>query len=500
MRSRSPSSVALSPLDRRAFLRAAALLGAGATLPGWLAGCGTVAALDAVGPLEVDPARPWWLQNGFGPVAGEIDAVDLEVRGALPPELDGLYVRNGSNPQNADSPHWFLGDGMLHGVRLRSGRALSYRNRYVRTPLYEQGLSGLGGGLPSGGNNLSNVSVIWHGGRLLSSGEVGAGYAIDPADLSTLGVHDFNGAVQTSFTAHSKIDPVTGHLHFFGYWFMPPYLTYLVADATGQVIHRTEIPVRTGTMMHSFAITERDVIFWELPVIFDTRGIAVHGFPFLWNDDYGARIGVMPLGGSAGDIRWAEIPPCYVFHELNAYRATSDEIVLDVCRYERMMDGERFGTFEPHLHRWHLDTGGAGLGFRDEVLEGERVLEFPVHDRRFAGRAHRHGFFAEPRRNSGTIDVGGLVHRDFLTGHSETWDPGLAVGAGEPLFVPASAAAGEGEGWLVTFVYDRARDESRLAVIDATRVARGPVAEVVMPRRVPHGFHGCWVPGEALAG
>ncbi len=485
-----PSIPSLFRLDRRTFLRGAALAGMGAALPGLLSGCGNVG--EPIGPLEVDPAQPWWLQNNFAPVADEIEVFDLEIRGALPPELNGFFIRNGSNPRSGESPHWFMGDGMLHSVHLEGGRALSYRNRYVRTPLYEKGYSGLEGGLPLGGNNQSNVSVIWHGGKLLSSGEVGAGYAIDPNDLSTIGVHDFDGAVTTSFTAHAKIDPATGYMHFFGYWFAPPYLTYLVADATGRVIHRQEIPVRSGTMMHSFAITESDVIFWELPVLFDFAGIAVHGFPFLWNEDYGARVGVMPLGGEASQIRWAEIPPCYVFHELNAYR-DGGEIVIDVCRYPRMMDGEIFGTYEPHLHRWRIDTAGAALSFRDEILEGELISEFPVHDRRFSGRQHRHGWFAEPRRYAETIDVGGVVHRDFATGRLTSWDPGLAIGAGELFFVPGGP--GEGEGWLLSYIYDRSRSESRVAVLDATNVRRGPVAEIVLPQRVPHGFHGCWVPG-----
>src|SRR5262245_58380140 len=108
-------------VNRRAFLRGASVLATGALLPTWLAGCGSDGSpptQEAAVPLEVDPNRPWWLQNNFDPVFDELDVGDLAVRGSIPAALDGIYVRNGSNPQDADNPHWFLGDGMLHGVRL----------------------------------------------------------------------------------------------------------------------------------------------------------------------------------------------------------------------------------------------------------------------------------------------------------------------------------------------------------------------------------------------
>lgn len=483
-----------SGVSRRAFLRGASLLAAGAVAPAWLVACGDGGSgmpRDSAIPLEVDPNRPWWLQNNFDPVFDQLDVADLAVRGSIPSRLDGIYVRNGSNAQNADNQHWFVGDGMLHGVRLRNGRAEWYRNRYIRTPLYEQGLTLLQAGVPAGGNNQSNVSPIYHGGRLLTSGEVGFPYEIDPDDLSTVGVHDFGGGLNTSFTAHSKIDPATGYLHFFGYWFGPPFLTYHVADQTGTLIHSEEVEVRLSSMIHSFAITERDVVFWECPVLFDPSGFAVHGFPFLWHEDYGARIGIMPLGGPASAIRWVEIEPAYVFHELNAFR-DGDEVVIDVCRYERMMDGERFGTFPPILHRWRVNTAGPSLSFRDEVIEDSQRYEFPMRDPRVVGRPHRHGWFVEVPDHPDTIDPRGIAHLDYRRGVWRRWNPGPNRHCGEALFVPAGTS--EGDGWLLTLVYDHGRDESDLAVLEALDIESGPVAQIRMPRRVPYGFHGAWIP------
>lgn len=479
-------------LDRRQFLKTTALLAAnlGVSVP-WMTGCGD----DGNGSrkatsLQVDPAVDWWLQNNYAPVFDEITVSDLEVRGRIPAILNGTYVRNGSNPQNADSPHWFFGDGMVHGVRIESGLAKWYRNRYVRTPLYEAGVGFASDLPPFGGNNQSNVSCVWHAGKLLTSGEVGFPHQIDPTDLSTIGVYDFGGKLNTSFTAHPKIDPATGNLHFFGYWFLPPYLTYHVADPSGRVIHSAQIAVSEPTMIHSFAITESDVVFWELPVVFSLEeALAGVDNPFHWTPSYGARIGILPLGGRANQIRWVEIEPCYVFHELNAYRA-GNEVVIDVCRHDKMFDGEDLGQTLLRIHRWRVDTSGSNLTFRDEVMTDEQ-FELPSHDRRFTGRRHRFGWFAHTREHPDTVDFAGTGRIDYDTGDIRIWDPGSTRHANEAFFV--ADGDGEGQGWLLTFVSDHETGVSHLAVLDARHVEDGPVAEIRMPRRVPDGFHGVWI-------
>ncbi len=81
-----------------------------------------------------DAPLPAHMAGHLAPVPDEIDALDLPVEGALPPELTGRYLRNGPNPLPGEpSRHWFVGHGMLHGIRLREGRAEWYRNRWVRT-------------------------------------------------------------------------------------------------------------------------------------------------------------------------------------------------------------------------------------------------------------------------------------------------------------------------------------------------------------------------------
>ncbi len=89
----------------------------------------TVASVRAPRPSE----NPY-IGGNFAPVEQEITAFDLRVTGEIPADLEGRWLRNGPNPGSDIDPavhHWFLGAGMVHGVRLRGGRAEWYRNRRV---------------------------------------------------------------------------------------------------------------------------------------------------------------------------------------------------------------------------------------------------------------------------------------------------------------------------------------------------------------------------------
>jgi carotenoid cleavage dioxygenase-like enzyme len=338
-------------ISRRDLLRQGAVgglaLGAlSATGGAILAACGSAStatrrstSTPTTAPPDSAGAR-WWLEGNFGPVHTETTATTLKVTGSLPKELTGLYVRNGSNPLQGISPHWFLGDGMIHGVRLDAGAATWYRNRWVRTGLYERG-GGLGAaGAPGGTATLSNVSVVSFAGKTLSLGEVGVPYVLDPTDLSTIGPALADGGANGNMTAHPKIDPATGHMHSFGYGFTEPFLEYRVHDANGILVTSQAVALPRSVMMHDFAITGSDVIFMDLPVLFDLKGAvrmvsdpSSEALPYRWDPKAGARIGIMPLGGPTSAIRWVDIEPCFVYHTINATRQ-GGAVILDVCRLD----------------------------------------------------------------------------------------------------------------------------------------------------------------------
>jgi len=460
----------------------------GAATAGWSFAAGdAAAAATATATAEI----PWWDRGNFRPIAHELSDTKLRVRGTIPGDLHGLYARNGSNTRAGVPAHWFVGDGMVHGTWLGNGDARAYRNRWVRTETLASPPGSTTTGPPSLTTGYANVSVISHAGRLLASGEIGLPWELDARDLSTRGVYDFGGRLNTSMTAHPKIDPVTGAMHFFGYWFSPPYLTYHVADASGALVHSEPVDIPRSTMMHNFAITDRDVVFMDLPVTFDVTALST-GIPYRWHPEAGARLGVMPLGGPASQIRWVDIQPGYVFHLVNAFRDGND-VVLDVCHHTKMFDPGVTDSGTPSLRRWRLATGGTALRFSEDIVADHDPGELPTSDPRLVGRPHRYGYLLSSRDEGAGREphFAGVIKRDFRTGTAEHWRPDTATHAGEFLFVPTGR--GEDHGYLLTYTFDDARKGSDLVILDARDVAAGPVATVELPGRVPYGFHATWV-------
>ncbi|MFO0572798.1 MAG: carotenoid oxygenase family protein [Polyangia bacterium] len=439
-----------------------------------------------------DPSRPWWLTGNFAPVP-ERDLTEITLEGTLPDALDGLYLRNGSNPMSGAAPHWFLGDGMVHGVRLKSGRALYYRNRYVRTAQLAQGPNPAGSP-PSLEVNASNVSVVYHAGRVLSSGEVGLPYRLDPATLGTLGVYDFGGKLKTAMTAHPKLDPVTGELHLFGYGFLPPYLTYYVVDKTGALVSEQVIELKNPVMMHDFQLTKTRAVFLDLPVVFDwTAARAGDMFPFRWKPEAGARIGLLPRGGKGSDIKWLPLPPCFIFHTLNAYD-DGDQVVLEACRFDSLWEkGINDTSQPPYLTRFTLDEK------RGTVTESRihpHITDFPVLDPRRVAQKHRYGYslLLDAGTAYGPAWMKGLAKLDTQGDRVTVYEAPSGHRLDEMTFVPKSETAGEDEGFLVGFVYDHNTDRSALWVFDAQDLPKGPIAKAHLPYRVPFGFHGTFLP------
>lgn len=443
---------------------------------------------------ETATATPWHLQGNYGPVQDELTRFDLPVTGAIPPELEGLYVRNGANPKSGTSGHWFMGDGMLHGVRLERGRAVWYRNRYVRTPKLERDLDAMDPAtMLDKTASAANTHVVGHAGRILALEEGHFPYVVSD-ELETLGCETWDGRLTTAFTAHPKLCPETNELHFFGYGFMAPYLVYHVLDAQGRLVHSAEITVPGPTMMHDFMITRDHAIFMDLPVTFSLEKAMKGEIPLGWDESYGARIGILPRFGKDADVRWFEIDPCYVFHPMNAY-VEGNTVVCDVGRHEYMWRKSMDDFAPSYLWRWEFDlaTGKVKERALDDVSHG-----FPRVDDRAVGLKHRYGWAVAPRGGGVDLDFdapGVIVKYDLERGTSAVHDFGPSAQPGEFVFAESSASAGEDEGYALGFVYDKATGSSDLVILDASDVAAAPVARIHMPRRVPAGFHGSWIRG-----
>jgi carotenoid cleavage dioxygenase-like enzyme len=462
---------------------------------------------------------PLHVTGHLAPVPDEIDAVDLPVEGALPPELVGRLLRNGPNPLPGEpSDHWLVGHGMVHGIGLNGGRATWYRNRWVRTKALAartRGFSTIG---PDGEVDRSvveaNTSVIAHAGKILALVESGFPHLLTP-ELETLGASNFGGRLTTAMTAHPKADPVTGELHFFGYGATPPFLTYHKLSAAGELVTSARIDVPGPTMMHDFAITDQHAIFLDLPIVFDLNMLH-RALPYAWNESYGARIGVMPLE-RPGEVRWFEVDPAFVFHVGNAHTDAAGRVVLDAARYSaEHAAGVWEGVGDPiagtgipghpgtgpaaaaadsgmaRLHRWVLDPT---TGTVTETALDDRGIEFPTIDDERLGRLSRYRYAV----SGGGPSSAAIVKLDTDAGVIAEHELGPDVVASEAVFVPSGAPdRAEDDGWLLSVANRRDGSAAKLLVLDATDVGGKPVASVTLPRRIPSGFHGSWIPDEDL--
>jgi carotenoid cleavage oxygenase len=473
-----------------------------------------------------------YLEGNFAPLHEEHTLTDLEVNGTIPDYLDGRYLRNGPNPIGEIDPelyHWFVGDGMVHGIRIRDGKAEWYRNRWVRGP---RAAKALGEPLPFGPSGIStigaNTNVIGHAGKTLALVEAGvANYELTD-ELDTVGVCDFDGTLTGGYTAHPKRDPETGELHAVSYsMFRGNKVQYSVIGVDGRARRTVDIEVAGSPMMHDFSLTEHHVVFYDLPVTFDTEQAAAmtapralrlparlllsaligrvripdpvaarqvetndsdRRFPYSWNPKYPARVGVMPRDGDNGDVRWFDVEPCYVFHPMNAYDE-GETIVLDVVRHPKMFDTDHLGPNEgpPTLDRWTVDLADGKV--RESRFD-DRGQEFPRVDERLVGKRHRYGY--APTVGEGVAGNDALLKHDLVGASTQSRTFGTEKALGEFVFHPSSADAAEDDGVLMGYIYDRATDRSELAILDAQTLS--DIASVKLPHRVPAGFHGNWVP------
>jgi carotenoid cleavage dioxygenase len=440
-----------------------------------------------------------YLEGNFAPVTDEITATDLSVTGTLPDWLEGRYLRNGPNPTNADPEtyHWFTGHGMVHGVHVRDGKAQWYRNRFVRS---QEVAAELGEEWTPGAeihfmDYSPNTNVIGHAGRTFAIVEAGGRpYELDD-ELNTRGPCDFDGTLPGGYTAHPKRDPRTGELHAVSYyWGWGNNVQYTVIDADGRVRKVVDVETTGSPMLHDMSLTEKYAVIYDLPVVFDVE-LAMAGtrLPYRWDNDYPARVGLLPRDGEADDVRWFDVDPCYVFHPLNAYDE-EDRVVIDLCRFERMFDAAVVRGPEssmPLLSRWTIDTSAGKV--LEEQLD-DRNQEFPRVDERRVGLRHRYGYTVSATADAtGNFDfLGGAINRnDLVAGTTATRSLGPSRGPSEFVMVASSADAAEDDGVLMGYVSDAERDASDLVMLDAATL--DTVAEVHLPVRVPYGFHGNWV-------
>ncbi len=286
---------------------------------------------------------------------------------------------------------------------------------------------------------------------------------------------------------------------FFGYSFQRPYLQYSIVSPEGKLLRTVPISMPEPVMMHDFAITEDYTIFMDLPLTFKMERMKRGEPALMFERKRPSRFGIVPRYGDNRNIHWFKTHACYVFHTLNAYEE-GDEVVLIACRMSSTSvlasdDSQRNPEGDiPRLHRWRFNMKTGKL--RDQRLD-DVASEFPRINDNFLGRKTRYGYTARQAKSKSPL-FDALIKYDFSTSKSETHEFGEGRYGGEPVFVPRPGSTVEDDGWLVTFVYDKGEDISELVVLDAQDITKEPIARVLIPQRVPYGFHGTWIPEEQI--
>ncbi|KAL8265792.1 hypothetical protein R6Q59_003136 [Mikania micrantha] len=500
--------------------------------------------LDAPLHFSVDPT--YVLSDNWAPV-DEMVPTECEItHGSIPLCLNGVYLRNGPNPQFPPSgPHHYLdGDGMVHCVRISHGRA-TFCSRYVKTNkyLYENqvgsyvvpnvigGMRGLssfvaratlfvarvvfGGYDISKGIGVANTSLALLGGKLYALCESDIPYAIkiDPkGDVITIGQHDFSGNLSMNMTAHPKIDPVTHEAFAFRYWATPPYLTYFRFDANGN--KQPDVPIfsmKQSSLTHDLAITQKYAIMCDVQIRICAMNL-IRGERLVGVDPNKVpRIGVLPkYATDDSGMKWFEVPGFNIFHAVNAWDETDEdggEVVVLVA--PNIVSVEQFFDRIDQIHgsmekvRIHLRTGAVS-----RHIMSTQSLEFPVINQAYIGKKNKYIYAAisdqEPlesrmMRASGVVKLNVAALEEKVDQKDCTMASRMYKSnsfGGEPFFIarnPKNPNSKEDDGYVVSFVHDESSSESMLLVMDARSPTLDVVAAVKLPQRVPYGLHGIFI-------
>ncbi|MGC1654923.1 MAG: carotenoid oxygenase family protein, partial [Candidatus Sulfotelmatobacter sp.] len=253
-------------------------------------------------------------------------------------------------------------------------------------------------------------------------------------------------------------------------------------------------------IMHDFALTEKYVVLYDLPVTFSLDAAKAGRFPYVWNPAHEACVGLLSREDSSHGTRWFPVEPYFVFHTLNAYD-DGDRVCVDVCRYAGRYDVSLMtGPGPITLDRWTIDPVSGKVTLRS--LSDRFFQEFPRVDDRVTSRPHRYGYttafkqlqdhVVAPDTATGHTSGNVLLKHDLESGAVEEhrFEHGAA---GEAVFAPVSLSASEDEGYVMAFAHDLDGRRTDLVILAAQDFAGEPVARIHLPVRVPLGFHGSWI-------
>ena len=484
--------------------------------------------------MSVDFSKNPMFNGTFSaPFRAEVDVFDLEVDGELPTDLEGTFYRVQPDflyPPRCDNDVPFNGDGHISMFRFAGGHA-DYKGRYVRTQRYKvqrearQALFGtyrnrdtddpsvrkLSGG-------TANTNLIYHADRLFALKEDSPPVQLDPNTLETLDdYYTFNGKLNSqTFTAHPKLDPISGEMIGFGYEARgnaTDDVAVYAVDKKGDITWECWIKVPYVGMLHDFAITQTHIAFLVIPMATNVEQMKQGGVHFAWDSDLPTYFGVMRRGGDGKDLRWFKGPEKCATHVMNAF-SDGDMIYVDMD----MAESNQFPFFpnvrgpfdfkkaEGRMTRLSVNLKQKAETYDRDVMYPE-IGVLPRTDERYWSLPYKFGIMpvidaSKPMDQSRVGTTGFVINTWTRFDHdkkkSTSWYVGDVSSLQEPQFAPRGKDAPEGSGYVIGLCNRYLEKRTDLLVLDAEHMDDGPIATVKLPFALRNGIHGHWVPGYTL--
>jgi carotenoid cleavage dioxygenase len=439
----------------------------------------------------------------------EAEIFDCEVVGEVPRELNGSFYRCGGDHlyPTMENDNLNNGDGVMAAFHFEDGY-VDFIQRYVKTErfllerknrrrLYGAYRNGFADAPETAGtdrDNTGNTTAWVHHGKLFALREDSIPYALDPITLETLGLPEFRKDLRTrTMTAHPKLDPVTGEWWSYGQFSEKKFVGEMslhVLDKDGRVIREEEFALPYPGMTHDWAVSRDHLIFHILPYTVDVDRVNRGGDFYAFDAALPPMFGIMPRAGTTADLRWFEAPGAGVAHFMNAF-SEGAKVHVDGATHSghfftffEEVHGRR-ADFEPGTFSritFDLETGQSSI----RPLSNAPGGGMPEIDDRFAMSKYRYGYSSSRT---------GLVRYDTETGGRQ--EHALDGQAQEPVFVPRTPDAAEGDGFLLSVVTYPAANRADLVILDAMKMDADPLAVVRLPFSQPWLFHGCWRDGAA---
>jgi carotenoid cleavage dioxygenase len=474
------------------------------------------------------------MKGFFAPTRFEADVYDCEVTGKIPSDLNGAFVRLGGDwlyPPKFEDDSPFSMDGYINMFRFKNG-IVDYKGRWVKTPRYKADLAAhkqLFGkyrnpftddaSVHNLDRTVQNTTPLCFAGKLFTLKEDSLPYEINPKTLETIGPYDFHGKYKSlTFTAHPKVDPVTGDMICYGYeatGLETRDVFLYTIDKTGHVKREVRFQAPYVAMVHDIGLTQKHVLIPVYGFVSSMERLKEGKVHWGWDNTKPAYVGIIPRDGEAKDIRWFKGPSRATVHTLNA-RTEGEKVILEAA----IFDGNPFPFFPPidgspwdptkaraYIRRNTFNLASKDDGFTEEKLFEMNVSDLGRVDDRYLSLPYRYAFtaYADKQRPFAEWKAGNLGGRvnncygrfDLATGKMSSFFAGDTHSLQEVCFVPRKNGA-EGEGYVIGVASNYAEMRSELIIADAQHLEDGDVARVLLPFRATAQVHGRWMNEDEL--